>query len=119
MFEQHSPAPFSVEACEADHGHSTVILDAENYVLARIDSRAYDDRAGLPWNCRHDRANAHLFAASPKLLKLIERVLAAQDSEHRALKAAIGRASPGWCKEARLAVAEARHTPRHPRRRAA
>lgn len=50
-----SPTPFRAFACQADHGATTVIVDAVGFEVAKINSPAWDDKATLEYP--QDRAN--------------------------------------------------------------
>lgn len=68
-------APFRVQPCQLTHGAKTVIVNGVGYILARIDSRAWDkDLAKRMPLERDDRVNAHAFARSPEMVKLLHDV---------------------------------------------
>ena len=54
----HSVLPFRIQPCVADHGKTTVIVDAEGFVVARVPSKAWKKKATLAYP--QDRGNAAL-----------------------------------------------------------
>lgn len=57
-----SPTPWTAHACQADQGETTVIVDALGYVVATINSPAWDDNATLEYP--QDRANMKLIVTA-------------------------------------------------------
>lgn len=57
-FPPHAILPFSIQPCMADHGDTSVIVDAQGFVVAKIASPAWNDEALLKYP--QDRANAAL-----------------------------------------------------------
>lgn len=55
---QHSVLPFRIQPCAADHGRTTVIVDAEGFVVAKVPSAAWKKKADLTYP--QDRGNAAL-----------------------------------------------------------
>lgn len=83
---KHTPGPWALEPCSADHGESTVIC-VGSFVLARIDSNAWERGAKLKGDEKHDRANARLMTAAPDMLAALERISLAWEDM---------RATSGW-----------------------
>ena len=54
---------------------------------------------GIKWCAKH--------ATASELLALLQEALRGGNANTRALKAAIEKASPGWCRDARVAIAKA------------
>lgn len=54
----HSVLPFRIQPCRADHGKTTVIVDSEGFVVAKIPSKAWKKNAILTYP--QDRGNAAL-----------------------------------------------------------
>lgn len=69
---KHSKAPWRVEPCAATHGEQTVLVDANGYVLARIESSAWNTDVKLKGAAKHDRANAIIMESAPALLKVLQ-----------------------------------------------
>jgi hypothetical protein len=76
----HSPAPWSVEPLQWDHGASIAIVSGGS-VLCVIPPRNEDEEPDYHSAVRapSDEANARLIAAAPELLAALETVLAAFD----------------------------------------
>lgn len=54
----HSSLPFQIQACQADHGKTTLIVDSNGFVVAHIPSAVWKENAVLAHP--HDRGNAAL-----------------------------------------------------------
>ena len=54
----HSTLPFQIQACVADHGKTTVIMDSKGFVVAKVPSAAWKKKATLTYP--QDRGNAAL-----------------------------------------------------------
>lgn len=68
----HTPGPWSVQPCAADHGESTVIGTADGFLIARIPSDAW---SGIGAESKEDSANARLIAAAPDMLAALEAMI--------------------------------------------
>jgi hypothetical protein len=54
----HSALPFRIQACVVDHGKTTVIVDSEGFVVAKVPSAVWRKKAVLAYP--QDRGNAAL-----------------------------------------------------------
>lgn len=54
----HSTLPFRIQPCQADHGLTTLIVDATGFVVASIPSAVWNENAR--WMFPQDRGNAGL-----------------------------------------------------------
>lgn len=57
-----SPLPWRLEPCQLDQGETTLIVAANGFTVARINSPAWDHRATLMYP--HDRCNAELIVSA-------------------------------------------------------
>ena len=73
---QHTPAPWEVQPCQANHGDTTVIVAPNELdgVICEIWSPAWDDDVQLTPDQHRDRANARLIAAAPDMFEALDFV---------------------------------------------
>ncbi len=67
--DKPSPAPWELQPCQASHGETSVIVDANGITLARIPSAVWDERITLKGEARHDKTNARLMTRAPLLIE--------------------------------------------------
>lgn len=91
MQTRHTPGPWFTEALSTI-GHCAIV-DADGFTVANPSPMG--------------QANARLIAAAPEMLALLREVVDARNANTRALKEAIQKASPGWIRDARAAIARA------------
>jgi hypothetical protein len=93
---EHTPAPWSVEPLQWDHGASIAIV-AKGQIICTIAPENEEDDPDMDTAKRgpHDEANAGLIAAAPKLLAACEH--AAMSIHHPACKAPKGHPNKCTC----------------------
>ena len=66
-----SPEPWTLQACQADHGESSVICDANGMTICRIPSSVWNSAAVLEHP--EDAANVRLLLAAPHMLRALQK----------------------------------------------
>ena len=104
----HSPEPWTLQACQADQGESSVLCDANSMVICRIPSAVWDRESDAQHS--EDGANVRLLLAAPHMLralqkaeKALEIMADAHEQETEVFEAG------GWATEALRVVRSAVH----------
>lgn len=69
MTAQHTPGPWSVEKCVANHLHPYY---EQGTIIQTVDSEVADECIATIEVSERDEANAYLIAAAPELLEALE-----------------------------------------------